>query len=74
MAWAFRAAGAKAVIAMRWDVSDVAAWYFSNRFYDAWLGSPGKSVRAAFRTTQKAVREHPHFGKPNLWGPFVLLD
>lgn len=74
LAWAFRAAGAKAVIAMRWDVSDVAAWYFSNRFYDAWLGSPDESVRSAFRTAQKAVREHPYFGKPNLWGPFVLLD
>lgn len=74
LAWAFRAAGAKAVIAMRWDVSDVAAWYFSNRFYDAWLGSPDTSVRSAFRTAQQAVRGHPHFGKPNLWGPFVLLD
>lgn len=74
LAWAFRAAGAKAVIGMRWEVSDVAAWYFSHRFYDAWLSDRDLSIREAFRLAQKAVREHPYFKKANLWGPFVLLD
>ncbi|MEX1229179.1 MAG: CHAT domain-containing protein [Planctomycetaceae bacterium] len=74
LAWAFRAAGAKAVIGMRWEVSDVAAWYFSHRFYDAWLGDQDLSIREAFRLAQKAVREHPYFKTANLWGPFVLLD
>lgn len=74
LAWAFRAAGAAAVIGMRWEVSDVAAWYFSHCFYAAWLGERKANIRESFRLAQSAVRQHPYFSKPSLWGAFVLLD
>jgi hypothetical protein len=74
LAWAFRAAGAEAVIGMRWEVSEAAAWYFSHCFYDAWLGERRLPLRESFRAAQQAVRSHPYFLKPNLWGAFVLLD
>jgi hypothetical protein len=73
LAWAFRAAGAKSVIATRWKVADAAAWFFASKFYEAWLHED-RRLRRAFADAVQATRQHPHFAKPHLWGAFTLLE
>ena len=73
LGWAFRAAGAGAVIAARWPVADSAAWYFASHFYDSWLKGQD-ALRTAFNAAIRATRANPLFADPHLWGAFVLLD
>lgn len=73
LAWAFRASGAKSVIASRWNVPDAAAWYFAHWLYDALLREK-QTIRAAFTSAVWKVRGHDLFRTPDIWGTFSLLD
>jgi len=67
LAWAFRAAGAKSVIASRWEVPDAACWYFMSIFYDSLLRKE-KPIRAAFGDSVRKTQGHLLFAERHVWG------
>jgi CHAT domain-containing protein len=70
-AWAFLNAGARAVIAGLWDVSDVSTSQLMDRLYAgvASGGSPAAALRAAKLTL---LHGDPKFRKPFYWAPFQV--
>ena len=57
LARAFLTAGARAVIATRWAVSDVSTWLLMERFTELLTGSPAASPAEALRSAQLHVRD-----------------
>lgn len=74
LAWAFRAGGARAIIAAQWQVEDHVAWQFSRELYTRWLPNLGKApLPIVFRQAQLALRNNPATSRPCQWGSFVLI-
>ena len=73
LAWAFKAAGAKAVIAGRWPIDDRAAWLFASTFYDCWF-KQSVSARNSFHFAREALQRDARFRSPFYWAAFTLLD
>ncbi|HLP60846.1 MAG TPA: CHAT domain-containing protein [Candidatus Deferrimicrobium sp.] len=71
LAWAFKAAGAKAVIGTRWPVSDEAAVEFWGGFY-RYLCS-NVSIRRAFHNARLNLINQKKFNHPFYWGVFQLI-
>ena len=69
-AWAFLQAGARAVVAGLWEVSDSSSTPLMDRFY-AGVGA-GMSPARALREAKLALRNEPRFRKPFFWGPFQV--
>ncbi|HYV34814.1 MAG TPA: CHAT domain-containing protein [Gemmataceae bacterium] len=74
MAWAFKAGGARAVIAHRWLVDDEVACYFADQFYRHWLGEESQSIERAFQYALRSTQNQPQYSRPSSWGSFVLLQ
>lgn len=71
LAWAFRAAGARAVISTRWDVDDLASALYWARFYEV-LAAKG-SICAAMQAGGEALRAHDDFSTPRHWAAYQLM-
>jgi CHAT domain-containing protein len=70
-AWAFLQAGARAVVAGLWNVSDSSSEPLMNRFY-AGLAS-GQSPASALRSAKLALaKSTPQYNKPFYWAPFQI--
>ncbi len=71
LAWAFKAAGAKAVIGTRWPVDDKAAVAFWSTFYEH-VGN-GLSIAKAFQAARLFIMNHHEWNHPYYWGVFQLI-
>lgn len=71
LAWAFRAAGARAVISTRWDVDDLASALYWGRFYEV-LAAKG-SICTAMQAAGDALRAHEDFFTPRHWAAYQLM-
>jgi len=71
LAWAFKAAGAKAVIGTRWPVSDEAAVEFWGKFY-RYLCS-NVPIGRAFHNARLNLINQKKFNHPFYWGVFQLI-
>ena len=71
LAWAFKAAGAKAVIGTRWPVSDEAAVEFFKKFYRFLFLNV--SIGRAFHNTRLNLINQKKFNHPFYWGVFQLI-
>jgi CHAT domain-containing protein len=68
-AWAFLQAGAQAVVAGLWDVSDSSTEPLMARFYDGIAA--GQAPSAALRGAKLALR-NGRYAKPYYWAPFQI--
>jgi CHAT domain-containing protein len=71
LAWAFKAAGAKAVIASRWEVRDQAAVAYWETFYKNLC--KGLPIVDAFRQARRRLLKHDKWNHPHYWGVFQLI-
>jgi tetratricopeptide (TPR) repeat protein len=71
LAWAFKAAGAKAVIGTRWRVSDEAAVEFWGKFYRYLLANV--PIGRAFHNARLNLINQKKFNHPFYWGVFQLI-
>jgi len=69
-AWAFLQAGARAVVAGLWDVSDLSSGTLMDRFYGAIAA--GQDPAAALRAAKLALATDPRYRKPFYWAPFQV--
>lgn len=69
-AWAFLQAGARAVVAGLWDVSDVSTEPLMNEFYGGIAA--GEPPSAAMRRAKLALKHEPAYSKPFYWAPFQV--
>ena len=70
-AWAFLQAGARAVVAGLWDVSDISTEPLMNEFYAA-IAS-GQPPATAMRQAKLGLLEHQAaYSKPYYWAPFQV--
>lgn len=72
LAWAFKAAGAKAVIATRWQVDDEAAVAFWRKFYES-LCNNRLSTGKAFHDARQHIIRQEKWRHPYYWGVFQLI-
>ena len=69
LAWAFRASGARAVIANRWDVPVHVTWLFTKAFYETWFTASGDvPIATAFRNAVRILKNCPDACQPHEWG------
>jgi len=70
-AWAFLQAGARAVVAGLWDVSDHSTELLMNQFY-AGIAA-GQAPVTAMRCAKLALLENdPRYRRPYYWAPFQV--
>ena len=69
-AWAFLEAGARAVAAGLWDVSDSSTEELMNEFYKRMAA--GADPVAAIRQAKLALLASSHFNRPYYWAPFQI--
>jgi CHAT domain-containing protein len=69
-AWAFLKAGAHAVVAGLWDVSDISTEPLMNLFYGGIAN--GEDAVTAMRQAKQELRKHPEYSKPYYWAPFQV--
>jgi filamentous hemagglutinin family protein len=65
-------AGARSAVGSLWSVQDDATYQLFLAFYQA-LGEPGVSRAEAMRRAQVSLIEHPLFGHPYYWSPFLVI-
>lgn len=70
-AWAFLRAGADAVVAGLWDVSDSSTEPLMNEFYGG-IASNDDPVAAMHEAKQALIRSQPGFSKPYYWAGFQV--
>ncbi len=70
-AWAFLDAGARAVIAGLWDVSDSSTEPLMNRFYGG-LAAGKDPVAAMHDAKLTLLHTQPQYAKPFYWAPFQV--
>ncbi len=71
LAWAFKAAGAKAVIGTRWPVNDEVAAAFWRKFYENVCG--GLPIGKAFHGARMHIMKQEEWSHPFFWGVFQLI-
>lgn len=71
LAWAFKAAGAKAVIGTRWPVNDAAAVEFWKEFYENLF--EGIPIGKAFYDARLHIMKQEEWCHPTYWGVFQLI-
>jgi len=71
LAWAFKAAGTKAVIGTRWRVPDEAAAAFWRKFYESLCG--GRPIGEAFQGARMHIMKQERWNHPYYWGVFQLI-
>lgn len=71
LSWAFRAAGAGAVISTRWDVADDGAALLWPRFYAAL--AEGVPIPGAFHFALQTLRADPWFQAPYEWASYQMI-
>jgi hypothetical protein len=71
LAWAFKAAGAKAVIGTRWPVPDAAAASFWRKFYENVCN--GRPIGEAFQGARMHIMKQEKWNHPFYWGVFQLI-
>lgn len=71
LAWAFKAAGAKAVIGTRWPVNDAAAVAFWRKFYENICS--GRPIGEAFQDARMNIIKQEKWNHPYYWGVFQLI-
>jgi CHAT domain-containing protein len=69
---AFLTAGAKNVVAARWDIDSEATERLMKAFYDALLA--GDSVAGALRSAKQKIRSLPGYAHPYYWGAFQVFE
>jgi CHAT domain-containing protein len=69
-AWAFLRAGARAVAAGLWDVSDTSTERLMNEFYRRMAA--GADPVAAMRQAKLALLASDRFARPYYWAPFQI--
>ena len=70
LAWAFRASGAKAVIATRWQTNDLASVLFWQKFYETL--SVGSGLADALLAAQNRLISDPCWEDPYYWACYQL--
>ena len=68
---AFLSAGARQIVATRWDADSKASLEFSMNFYTTLVASA--DVATAVRTARRAIRSDPNMQHPSYWGVFSLF-
>ena len=71
LAEAFSSAGATAVLASLWSVSDESTKEFMIQFYTQLAA--GQSKAASLQSAEIALMKNPKFSQPFYWAPFVLM-
>ena len=71
IARAFLGAGARAVVASLWAISDEATMAFMTHFYECLMA--GQSASKSLNQTMKWMREFDDFRAVRHWAPFVLI-
>jgi CHAT domain-containing protein len=71
LAWAFKAAGAKAVIGTRWQVNDESAAEFWRKFYDNLF--TGLPIGKAFHGARLHIMKQEKWNHPYYWAVFQLI-
>jgi CHAT domain-containing protein len=71
-AWAFLEAGARAVVAGLWDVSDSSTGPLMSKFYDGIAEKRG--VAAALRDAKLSLAKEGRFRKAYYWGAFQVYE
>jgi tetratricopeptide (TPR) repeat protein len=71
LAWAFKAAGVKAVIGTRWRVNDKAAVAFWSTFYENLCS--GLAIGKAFHDARLHIMKQEKWKLPYYWGVFQLI-
>jgi len=71
LAWAFKVAGARVVIATRWPVADQVASNFWGPFYERLL--KGIPIGEAFREARLSIMTREKWRHPYYWGVFQLI-
>jgi CHAT domain-containing protein len=67
---AFALAGVQTQLVSLWAVSDEGTKNLMVDYYDRLLGGVGRSD--ALLQTQRALLQHPNYGHPYYWAPFIL--
>src|SRR5262249_30269081 len=70
-AWAFLRAGARAVVAGLWDVSDGSTQRLMTQFY-AGIASGEDPVSAMRHAKLRLLKNDPQYRKPYYWAPFEV--
>lgn len=71
LAWAFKAAGVKAVIGTRWRVNDQSAVEFWRKFYESLLA--GFPIGKAFQDARMHIMKQEKWNHPIHWDVFQLM-
>ncbi len=71
MAWAFLAAGSRAVLASQWRVESTSTTELMSRFHSAWRGGSGKAE--ALRIAALELLRSERFRHPFYWAGFQLF-
>jgi len=71
LAWAFKAAGAKAVIGTRWQVDDTASIEFWRKFYENIFDN--RPIGEAFQGARIHIMKQEKWNHPYYWGVFQLI-
>ncbi|MCK4763920.1 MAG: CHAT domain-containing protein [Candidatus Aminicenantes bacterium] len=71
LAWAFKAAGAKAIIATRWQVADEVGVVFWRKFYENLCDR--LSIGEAFHDARQHIIRQEKWRHPFYWGVFQLI-
>ena len=71
MAWAFLAAGSRAVLASQWRVESTSTTELMARFHAAWRGGSGKAE--ALRNAALELLRSDRFRHPFYWAGFQLF-
>ncbi|UCH94504.1 MAG: CHAT domain-containing protein [Candidatus Aminicenantes bacterium] len=71
LAWAFKAAGARAVIGTRWPVNDESAVEFWKKFYENLFA--GLPIGKAFQGARMHIMKQEKWRHPFYWGVFQLI-
>jgi hypothetical protein len=71
LAWAFRAAGARAVITTRWDVDDIASALYWRAFYGHL--AEGGDVCGGMMAGRGVLMENRQFRAPRHWAAYQLI-
>ena len=71
-AWAFLQAGARAVVAGLWDVSDSSTGPLMSKFYDGIAEKRG--VAAALREAKLSMLKEGRYRKAFYWGAFQVYE
>ena len=66
-------AGARSTLASLWSIDDRSSAFLMTEFYRQLVQNPSFSKSQALRQAQLKLVNHPNYGHPSYWAPYILL-